>query len=246
MDPGYIYIGTSGWHYAHWRGNFYPTSLSSRKWLDYYAGRYPCVELNSSFYRLPGRKTITAWLAQTPPSFTFAVKASRLITHMKKLRDCGTVFERFQETIKLFCSKLGPVLFQLPPHWSVNTGRLQDFLSILPPGRHYVFEFRDPSWYCEEVYRQLEQHNAALCISDFGSMVLPAVMTADFVYARLHGPTGDYRGSYRRAELKAWASRIQGWRMSGNDVYVFFNNDEAAYAAANAADLRDLCCAAEQ
>ena len=155
MVKGKLQIGTSGWHYDHWRGNFYPEALSKREWLPYYAQRFPCVELNNSFYRLPKNKTVMSWCRQTPASFTFAVKASRLITHMKKLRECEGVFDRFHEVIKTFGTKLGPILFQLPPHWSVDTGRLAEFFSILPRGRQFVFEFRDPSWYCDAVYQLL-------------------------------------------------------------------------------------------
>ena len=240
---GKIQIGTSGWHYDHWRGNFYPESLSKREWLDYYAQQFPCVELNNSFYRLPAAGTIEGWCKQTPASFTFVVKASRLITHMKKLHECEEAFARFYDVIKNFGKKLGPILFQLPPHWSANADRLDTFLRILPAGQQSVFEFRDPGWYCDAIYQLLEKHNAALCLSDFDGVTDPDVVTADFLYVRLHGPAGDYRGSYRPEALKDWASRIRQWQSRDKDVYLFFNNDEAAYAANNAAELTRLCLA---
>ena len=238
---GKLQIGTSGWHYDHWRGNFYPELLSKREWLTYYAQRFSCVELNNSFYRLPAVKTIKAWCDQTPASFSFVVKASRLITHMKKLRECEGAFGRFHDVIETFGAKLGPILFQLPPHWSVNEDRLRDFLDILPQGQRYVFELRDSSWYCDAIYQLLKQHNAALCLTDFEGVAALDIVTADFVYIRLHGPTGDYRGSYHPAVLEDWAGRIKQWQSQNKDVYVFFNNDEAAYAVDNAAELTRLC-----
>lgn len=241
MTEGKIFIGTSGWHYDHWRGGFYPESLPKREWLSYYARRFSCVELNNSFYRLPKTRTIASWVEQTPASFTFIVKASRLITHMKKLRGCNEAFSRFYEVINTFGKNLGPVLFQLPPHWSVNTDRLKYFLSILPERQRFVFEFRDPSWYCGEVYKLLRGHNAATCLSDFDGMDFPDTVTADFVYVRLHGPSGDYRGSYSHAKLKVLAARISAWLSQKKNIYVFFNNDEAGYAAANAVELIQLC-----
>lgn len=241
MTEGKILIGTSGWHYDHWRGSFYPESLPKREWLSYYARQFPCVELNNSFYRLPKTETIATWVEQTPAPFTFIVKASRLITHMKKLRECEAVFANFNKVMKSFGRKLGPVLFQLPPHWSVNLERLQEFLSVLPARQHFAFEFRDPSWCCDEVYRLLDRHNVATCHSDFDGIEFPDVVTADFVYVRLHGPTGDYRGSYSHSKLKALAGRISQWRLQKKIIYVFFNNDEAGYAAANAAQLLHLC-----
>ena len=241
MVKGNIQIGTSGWHYDHWRGNFYPESLSKREWLSYYSQRFPCVELNNSFYRLPGTGTIKGWYKQTPASFTFAVKASRLITHLKKLHECKDAFNRFHGVIKTFNTKLGPVLFQLPPHWSVNVDRLEVFLDILPAGQRSVFEFRDPSWHCNSVYQLLKQHNMALCLTDFSGVEIADPVTADFIYMRLHGPAGDYRGGYSGSKLKTLARKLRDWQLLGKDIYVFFNNDEAGYAVANAAELTRLC-----
>jgi len=240
MTKGKIHIGTSGWHYDHWRGSFYPETIPKREWLSYYSRRFPCVELNSSFYRLPEAGTITSWVEQTPASFIFIIKASRLITHMKKLRECETVCAHFYEVIKTFGDKLGPVLFQLPPHWRINPDRFLEFLAILPARQRYVFEFRDQSWCCDEIYQLLTRHNMATCLTDFAGMNLQDVVTADFVYVRLHGPSGDYRGTYPHRELKNWAAKIKQWQLQRKEVYVFFNNDEAAYATANAAELMEL------
>lgn len=235
-----MHIGTSGWHYAHWRGNFYPPELPTSRWLEYYAGVFGTVEVNNSFYQLPSEDTFRMWHATTPPGFTFAVKASRYITHMKKLTDPQTSTARFFERVDLLADKLGPILFQLPPHWGPNPERLDSFLTALPVEHRYAFEFRDPSWLIPPVYEVLARHHASLCIYNFNRLTSPINRTADFAYLRLHGPGGPYQGKYSPDELANWANEMKPWAEQGSDVYCYFDNDTAGYAPQNARELEGI------
>jgi len=238
-----VCIGTSGWHYAHWRGIFYPADLKSSKWLDFYAGKFQTVEINNSFYKLPGEETFRRWRETSPDGFCFAVKASRFITHMKKLTDPQASTAKFFERVALLGDKLGPILFQLPPRWSPNLERLDAFLSELPAGGKYAFEFRDPSWLIQPVYEILARHNVALCVYDFNRRTSPKERTADFVYVRLHGPGGPYQGKYSPEAIGEWAREIAAWSQPGQgqqserSVYCYFDNDTAGYAPQNAQEL---------
>lgn len=236
-----INIGTSGWHYAHWKDRYYPRGLSSAQWLSYYAKEFPCVEVNTSFYRLPREETVRSWVEQTPEKFRFAVKASRLITHMKKLHDCAQVLENFLGFVANFEDKLGPILFQLPPHWHVNARRLKQFLALLPTHHRYGFEFRDASWHTEEIYALLNEYNAAFCQFDLAGCQSPDTITADFVYIRLHGPGAAYGGSYSVRTLSNWARRLNYWCSRVREIYLFFDNDELGYAVHNARLTSNLC-----
>jgi uncharacterized protein YecE (DUF72 family) len=233
-------IGTSGWHYAHWRGAFYPKATRDEDCLAYYAGRFDTVEINNSFYRLPSEETLRAWADATPPSFIFACKASRYITHMKKLKDPRQSLSSFLDRIAILGDKLGPVLFQLPPRWRPNAGRLEAFLKALPRNQRFTFEFRDPRWNGPEILRLLERYGAAFCCFDLGGTCSPITATADFAYIRLHGPGEPYRGSYGDACLADWAGRIATWQADGLDVYCYFDNDERAYAPTNAQSLIEM------
>ncbi len=233
-------IGTSGWHYAHWRGPFYPVDLPSRDMLAWYQARFDTVELNNSFYRLPTAETFASWRDATPQEFRFAVKVSRYITHRRKLREPASALERFLPAVETLGRKLGPILFQLPPRWTCNLARLDAFLDALPRCHRYAFEFRDPSWHCEAVYRLLTRHNAAFCMFELAGFASPLVVTADFAYVRLHGPGRKYEGDYSAEALEAWAFRIRGWRRALAAVYVYFDNDQGGYAAKNAAELKAL------
>lgn len=235
-----IRIGTSGWSYRHWAGRFYPAGLSPRRWLAYYAGRFDSVEVNGTFYRPLSRRTFESWRAGTPERFLFSVKASRTITHFKKLKGSQAALAGFLENARALGEKLGPILFQLPPRWKLDLDRLGAFLSELPAGLRYAFEFRDPSWFDERVYERLARFGAAFCIYHLRDLVAPRVVTAGFVYLRLHGPAGAYAGLYDRAALADWARAIAGWVRQGKQVYGYFDNDEKAYAARNAAELRRL------
>ncbi|KXK05649.1 MAG: hypothetical protein UZ03_NOB001000781 [Nitrospira sp. OLB3] len=237
-QPVQVRIGTSGWHYDHWRGPYYPPQLPSSDLLEYYAREFDSVEINNSFYRLPARATFEAWKRQSPPGFCFAVKASRYLTHWKKLQEPAEAVERLLEAAGGLGRKLGPILFQLPPRWHCNVERLRQFLAVLPRGRRYSIECRDPSWHTSEVYGLLERHRVSFCIFELGGLRSPAPVTADHVYLRLHGPGEKYQGSYAPAALAAWAGRIRQWSKAGLAVYCYFDNDQAAYAVQNARALK--------
>jgi uncharacterized protein YecE (DUF72 family) len=231
---GRIHIGTSGWHYAHWVGPFYPEGTRPEAFLTLYARVFRTTEINNTFYRLPTPQVLAAWRDHTPAGFVFACKASRYITHMKKLNDPRHSCRGFFEAVDALADKLGPILFQLPPRWRANPGRLEAFLAALPRDRRFAFEFRDESWFVPAVYERLARRRAALCIYDLAGRKAPERVTADFVYLRLHGPDDPYRGSYDAAALEAWGRRISTWRGDGLDVYCYFDNDEQGYATRDA------------
>lgn len=233
-----IRIGTSGWHYTHWRGPFYPEKLPPSRMLAFYAGRFDTVEINNSFYRLPSVETLLVWKAVTPEDFLFAVKGSRFMTHMKKLSDPGPSSEKFFDRMGALGRKLGPVLWQLPPRWKSSPERLDAFLKALPKGRRYAFELRDPTWFNPDVEAVLRQHKAAFCIYDFDYRQSPHTLTAGWVYVRLHGPDGRYAGSYPDAALDKWAAAFRAWADEGRDVYCYFDNDQAGYAVKDALRLK--------
>ena len=232
-----VHIGTSGWHYRHWIGPFYPPGTRPEGFLDHYARHFGTVEINNTFYRLPSRHAVTQWRDGSPPGFVFAAKGSRFITHMKKLKDPKTSIQRYFELIGLLGDKLGPIVFQLPPRWHLNLDRLAAFLEALPKAWRYAFEFRDESWLTPGTYRLLAAHNAALCLYDLAGRQAPLEVTADLTYLRLHGPGGAYQGSYSDEALRHWAARIRRWRASGISVYCYFDNDQHGYAPANALTL---------
>jgi uncharacterized protein YecE (DUF72 family) len=236
-----ILVGTSGWHYKHWVGPFYPERTPPAQFLPFYTERLRTVEINSSFYRLPEQSTLVNWRETAPAGFLFAVKGSRFITHMKKLREPEQAFDKLFERVVCLKEKLGPVLFQLPPRWGPDLERLNGFLRFLPRRMRFAFEFRDPSWFLPEVESILRDHNAAFCIYDFDRRLSPKVVTADFVYLRLHGPEGRYQGQYRQHELAEWANEFRSWDLAGKDVYCYFDNDQAGYAAQDAIVLDRLC-----
>lgn len=239
---GKFQVGTSGWHYSHWRGSFYPSRIRSADMLAFYCERLATVEINNSFYHLPARETFRQWRRQTPPGFCFAVKGSRYITHMKKLKDPRQAVRKFFAHIRELGPKLGPILFQLPPRWGRDVARLRDFLRSLPPRHRYAFEFRDSSWFDSEVYTLLEKYNAALCVFDLAGFQSPLALTADFVYLRLHGPAAQaYAGRYTRAQLRGWLGRCRQWLKQGaREVFVYFDNDQAGYAGRNALELQRM------
>ena len=235
-----VRIGTSGWHYAHWRGPFYPEKFPAAKMLDFYARYFDTVELNNTFYRLPPETAPLEWARQTPAGFLFAAKGSRFLTHMKKLKDPETGIARYFERVDRLGRKLGPVLFQLPPRWEVDCERLETFLVALPRGHRYAFELRDPTWHIPEVYRILRRHRAAFCIFDIAGFQSRIEITSNFTYIRLHGPGGAYQGSYSKETLEEWAARIHAWQKELQAIYLYFDNDQAAYAVQNALALKKL------
>lgn len=235
-----IRIGTSGWHYDHWAGVFYPQGLPQGERLRFYSRYFDTVEINNSFYRLPGEAAVLQWRETVPSGFLFAVKGSRFITHMKKLKDAAEPLMTFMERMRALGDRLGPILFQLPPGWRVNLPRLREFLSLLPSGHRYAFEFRDPSWFDPGVYKELGRWGCAFCQYQLGDVVSPRVVTADFVYIRLHGPGGPYRGRYGGEGLKPWLRSIEDCRRKGLSIYCYFDNDERGYAVEDALLLRDM------
>lgn len=236
-----ILIGTSGWHYGSWRGVFFPETLLLKHQLAYYASQFQTAELNGVFYRTPTEDAVRNWSAQTGPDFMFAWKASKFITHWKRLSDRSVnSLELMESRMALLGEKAGPVLFQLPPQFAADADRLGAFLKLLSNKRRYSFEFRHPSWYNPRILRMLADENIALCLSDHHDAPAPWKRTANFVYVRGHGPAGDYKDNYPDTTLAGWAKRIRGWRAQGCDVVVYFDNDQKSAAPADALRLRKL------
>lgn len=235
-----IHIGTSGWHYKHWMGAFYPPGMKQQDFMDYYLRFFRTVEINNSFYMLPKAETFAAWREAVPDDFLYAVKANRYITHMKKLKDPQESVARFFQNVEHLREKLGPILFQLPPRWGVNEERFAAFLAALPKYHRYTVEFRDPSWYHPRVYELLRQHHVAFCIYELDRHLSPLEVTADFAYVRLHGPEGKYNGSYSEKALQWWAGWCREQQREGREVFVYFDNDMNAYAPYNAKRLGEL------
>ena len=240
-----LLIGTSGYVYADWRGRFYPRDLPARAWLPYYAARFPTVELNSPFYRLPRAATFRAWAAAVPPEFVFAVKASRFLTHIKRLREPGPPLTLFMKRAKGLDATRGPILFQLPARFHLNLQRLDGFLAALARRRIVgaVLEVRHASWLVDDVFERLARANVALCLHDWKEQPVTGPLTADFVYVRRHGTRRRYGGSYSERMLQEDAARIRQWRAAGKDVFVYFNNDGRAAAVRNALRLTAILAA---
>jgi uncharacterized protein YecE (DUF72 family) len=233
-----VRIGCSGWNYGHWREIVYPKGLPARRWLEHYATLFDTVEVNATFYRLPTRNAVAAWAEQSPPGFCFAVKGSRYLTHLRRLRDTGRGVERFYAPLVplVETGKLGPVLWQLPGNFHRDDERLATFLDCLPPGRHAI-EFRHESWFTEDVYALLRERGAALTIGDHPDRSFQTrKLTADWTFVRFHYGRGR-NGNYSRRQLEEWRNRIVQWRRRA-DAYAFFNNDWDAFAVANGRFLR--------
>ena len=228
------YIGCSGWHYDHWCGLYYPEGLSKPKWLQFYAKKFTTVELNNSFYHLPSEKAFITWRESSPDNFTFAVKVSRFITHIKRLKNLGLAVENFLSRACLLEKKLGPLLYQLPPNMKRNDEVLENFLSSLPQKYQHVFEFRHESWIDDSVFHILQQYNAGLCVFDMPGFTCPLVATSDFAYIRFHGSEGLYSSCYSDEELSHWAERIARLGQNLKAIYIYFNNDAEAFAVKNA------------
>ena len=233
-----VHVGTSGWSYAHWKGPFYPQHLTASRMLEYYAQRFHCVEINNSFYRLPEEQTLRRWYDCTPDDFCFTVKASRYITHMKKLGEPLKTVPVLLDRVSALGDKLGPILFQLPPRWQFNGARLSEFLDTLSQDFRYAFEFRDHSWLNEYTFELLSRHAAAFCIYELDGFISPKQITADFIYVRLHGPDGAYQGKYDERTLAGWADAFSTWARDGQAVYCFFDNDQHGYAVQDALHLQ--------
>ncbi len=239
MDEA-VRIGTSGWTYKHWRGVFYPEGLPQARWLEHYARYFDTVEINFSFYRLPTFQAFQRWYQRTPPRFCFAVKASRYITHVKRLKDPQESMDRFFERVRGLGHKAGPILWQLPPGLHRDDERLEAFAMALPRAYRHAFEFRHSSWFHESVYRIMEQYGLALVIADHVASPLPRLrrLTANWTYLRFHW--GEESGSYSEAQLQSWAGEIRRFREQGADVFAYFNNDPYGYAVRNALRLKEI------
>ncbi|MGE5535913.1 MAG: DUF72 domain-containing protein [Acidobacteriota bacterium] len=238
---GSALIGTAGWSYPSWRGPFFPRQLMVKHHLAYYATQFITAELNGVFYRTPSLDVVRMWRDSTPDDFVFSWKASKFITHWKRLSDNSrNSLALIEERLQILGPKAGPVLFQLPPQFSIDRERLASFLRLLPKRRRYAFEFRNASWYDDRVFELLRQRNIALCLSDHQDAPAPWEVTADFVYVRGHGPHGTYKGRYAEKTLRAWARHIAAWRRAGRNTYVYFDNDQKSAAPLDALQLTTL------
>jgi uncharacterized protein YecE (DUF72 family) len=239
-EQGEIRVGCSGWQYKHWRGDFYPADLPQKRWFEHYASVFDTVEVNNSFYRLPEASTFAGWAARAPARFLFAVKASRFLTHMKKLKDPEEPIDRFFSRARSLRRHLGPVLYQLPPGWKLDRSRLEHFLQVLPRNVRHVLEFREPSWYCDDVYASMQHHGVALCLHDMAGSATSRVRVGPFVYVRFHGASGRYGGSYPESRLEPWSVWLREQAEKGANVYAYFNNDIGGHAPRDAIKLRTL------
>jgi uncharacterized protein YecE (DUF72 family) len=237
---GQLYVGTSGWVYKHWLDIFYPRSLPASDQLRFYAEHFSTVEVNFSFYRLPPRSVFAQWRSEAPPTFLFAVKGSRYLTHMKKLNDPEEPLQRLMEHAGGLEEKLGPILFQFPRGWHVNLERLQYFVSLLRayPGQGFAFEFRHASWLTPDIFGTLEDAGAALCLPVGPGVPLHIRLTANWTYIRMHA--GQHGTGFSDAELQDWAVRIRSYLDRGDDVYIYFNNDPEGHAIRDAKDLLQI------
>jgi uncharacterized protein YecE (DUF72 family) len=231
-----VHVGCSGWNYAAWRELFYPKGLPTNRWLEHYAQHFGTVEVNSTFYRLPKRDAVARWVNQVPDDFVFTIKASRYLTHIKRLTFMDEGTARFYERIEplVESGKLGPVLWQLPPNMKRDDERLANALEALPPGRH-CFEFREPSWFTDEVYALLREHEVALVIGDRPEVAKFQTheMTAGWTFVRFHYGHRGRRGNYSVSELEEWKRRVEQWRRE-REVFLYFNNDWEGFAIQNA------------
>jgi uncharacterized protein YecE (DUF72 family) len=237
-----IWIGTSGWTYDGWRGAFYPRKLAKNDWLGWYGTQFCSAEVNGSFYRTPSLEAVREWRNQTPADFLFAWKASKFITHWKRLNEhtCGSSIDLMVTRLKALGQKTGPVLFQLPGNFEADRDRLARFLRLLPGRYRYAFEFRHASWYEKPVLDVLQDHDVSLCIADHHRAPAPWLVTARHVYVRGHGPDGRYRGNYPETVLRNWVRYIREWRRQGKTVFVYFDNDQKSAAPRDARRLEAL------
>ena len=234
-----VRIGTSGWEYDHWRGNFYPVDLPRDRWLEFYADRFDTVEVNASFYRLPEAETFARWGRRVPGTFRFAVKASRYLTHLRRLREPGEPLERLWSRAQRLNGRLGPMLYQLPPRWRPNTDRLEAFLAAIPGDRAQAVEVRDRRWYRHDVLDMLDAAGVALVIHDMPDSRTPICRVGPMVYLRFHGAGERYGGAYSSQSLSGWARRIAAWADEA-PVWAYFNNDIGGHAVRDAHRLRRM------
>jgi uncharacterized protein YecE (DUF72 family) len=245
-------VGCSGWNYKHWRGPVYPAQMPARSWFDHYASLFDTVEINNTFYKLPEPATFASWRERAPLGFLYAIKASRFLTHLKRLRDPEEPVARLFEHARELGDRFGPILYQLPGNFHRDLERLDAFLELLPqtlgeidgtPKRlrlHHVIEFRHPSWYVDETYQVLRDRSVALCLHDKAGSAIVEPVVGPITYVRFHGPGGRYFGRYEIARMQTWAARLYEHMQDGRDVYAYFNNDPEGMAVVNAHELRAL------
>jgi uncharacterized protein YecE (DUF72 family) len=232
-------IGTSGWHYDHWIGPFYPLDLPKSKWLPFYAEKFTTVELNNTFYHLPTEEAVKAWRDQAPNSFLYSVKANRFLTHLKRLKDAKEPLGIFVSRVRLLGDRLGPLLYQLPPQMERDDDRLRSFLQLLPREYQHVFEFRHESWFTDGALELLREYKAGFCVFDTPGFRTPVISTTDFAYVRLHG-SESMGGRYTEAQMSEWAGLIRSLSEGLKVVYVYLNNDARGFAIDNASQLNRL------
>ncbi|MGH2429201.1 MAG: DUF72 domain-containing protein [Candidatus Limnocylindria bacterium] len=235
-----VRVGTSGWEYRHWCGDFYPPDLPKSRWLEHYAAHFDTVELNNSFYRLPDADMFAAWAGRLPDGFAMAVKASRYLTHIKRLREPDEPLARLWTRARRLGDHLGPMLYQLPPRWKRNEERLRAFLEAAPYRSCQAIEIRDPDWYAPATERLLNRYGVALVLHDMPGTARGGDPVGPFVYVRFHGSGERYGGAYPPQRLTAWADRLAAWAREGRDGYVYFNNDVGGHAARDADRLRGM------
>ena len=234
------YIGTSGWHYTHWKGVFYPQHLHKSNWLKFYTTQFSTVELNNSFYRLPSIEAFQKWRETTPEGFIFTVKVSRYITHIKRLKTVDEPVKKFIEHAVYLNGKLGPLLYQLPPNMKFDRALLDDFLSTLPEHYNHVIEFRHGSWFNDTVFDLLRSYGAGICIYDMPGFTCPIIATNNTGYIRFHGKGALYSSCYSMEELSAWVKGIEEISEGLADVFIYFNNDAEGYAVRNAIEIKKM------
>jgi uncharacterized protein YecE (DUF72 family) len=235
-----IRIGCSGWMYSHWRGAFYPQKLTVRNWFAFYAEHFDTVEINNSFYRLPKAETFDTWRVQAPPGFAYAVKANRFLTQAKKLKDCEEPLERMMSPFRHLQPALGPILYQLPPRFRLNLERLERFLELIPRDITNVFEFRDKSWFVDDVFTLLDRHGASFCAHDMPGLETPRLASGSVAYVRFHGGEGKYWGRYSDERLLDWADWMFDQARQSRSVWAYFNNDIDAHAVQDALTLKAM------
>ena len=235
-----IRVGCSGWVYKHWRGILYPDRLPQRLWFERYAEEFDTVEINNSFYRLPKAETFDRWRKQAPPGFCYAVKANRYLTQAKKLKDCGEPLNRMMSAFRDLGERLGPILYQLPPQFKLNLDRLESFLKALPKRKIHVFEFRESSWYNEDVLALLDKYNAGFVAHDMKGVASPRWASGRTAYVRFHGTGGKYHGRYSDEALLDWTDWIASQARQGRSAWCYFNNDIHGDAIHDARTLKSM------
>ncbi len=243
MSKAACYIGTSGWSYKHWKGEFYPEDLKKNDWLAYYSDHFDTVEVNASFYHEIKAETYEGWREQVAgKNFRFSIKITRYLTHVKKLNECAEIWNTFIQNVNRLGDTLGPILVQIPGNLKANPDKLKALLQAIPDQYSIAFEPRNETWLSDDIYAIMEEHNCALVISDTPEWPTEERLTANFGYIRLHGPDGLYSSRYSSEQLQEWADKINRWHEQLDHVYVYFNNDAYGHAIANALELKELVC----